>query len=215
MITLDVVADTYLYSLDADANNNGDTDNEIIVGVNNPGSGGQFHGLIRFDTSTISVPVGFTINVTGVTLNTLNRNAAGGGSNLTIQVYDYGFEFGETTATWNNPAGNAADSTAGGTEGTFLTSSSVSTGANDTNSFDSSAAFISVVENAIGGDNTVNLLLKRSSVADTNSFTRFLSLRSGDPGFELVVDYDLIAVPEPATALLGGLGVLLLLRRRR
>ncbi len=211
-VTLDVAADVMIRTTSATTNVNG---SEVIVGNTASGSGERLHGLVRFNTSTITIPVGFAIDVTSATLKTVNANSSGGGSNLTIEVYDYAYGFGETTATWNNPAGDGSDSTAGGTTGLLLsTLSNVNNAANGTNSFSSSANFISIVETAINGDDTVNLLLKRNTFSDANIFTRFLGDESG-VGFQLDVTYDLVVIPEPHAALLGGLGFLLLLRRRR
>ncbi len=206
VITLDVVADTYLTTAAPDTPQYNDPDDEVIVGNTASGSGQAYHGLIRFDTSSVVVPIGQTIDVTSVILSTLNRNTAGGGSSLTINVYEYGFDFAETTATWNDPAGNGDDPSAGGALGTLFTSASVTTGANDTNAFVSSTAFATAVESAVLGDDTVNLLLTRNTFIDSNTFTRFLSLDSGSPGFQLEVTYDLVPVPEPSGLLLLAAG---------
>ena len=81
----------------------------------------------------------------------------------------------------------------------------------------SSASLATAVDGAVGG--TLNLLLK-SNVENTTArnLFRFASTGNtiGSPVFSgpvLTIDYT--AIPEPSTALLGGLGLLVLLRRRR
>lgn len=211
IVTLDVAADVGIRTSQATTNQNG---NQVIVGNTANGSGERLHGLVRFDTSSIIVPAGQTIDVTSVVLKTVNASSNGGGGGLTIEVYGYAYDFGETTATWNNPAGDGSDGTPGGTTGLLLSSSGIDNAANKTNSFSSSANFVSVVEAAVNGDDTVNLLLKRNTFSDSNTFTRFLGDEDG-VGFKLDVTYDLVSVPEPASLVSGLLGVTLLVGRRR
>lgn len=212
IVNLNAAADVGVRSGQPTTNQNG---GEVIVGNTASGSGERLHGLVRFVTSSIVVPVDQSVNVTSVVLNTLNAATNGGGPGLTIEVYDYAFDFGETTATWNNPAGNGSDSTPGGTTGLLLSSASINNSANATNSFGSSANFISIVEAAINGDDTVNLLLQRNTFTDSNTFTRFLGDEAGT-GFELEVTYELVPVPEPTSGVIAlvGLGVLAFLKRR-
>ncbi|MDT8389124.1 MAG: DNRLRE domain-containing protein [Lentisphaeria bacterium] len=212
-ITFDVVADTYIVANDANDNRNDDPDNELIVGY----AGAIQRTFIRFDTSPISLPGNTIVTVTSSVLRVTNRNGANGSSDPNVGVYDYAYDFGETTSTWNNPAGDGSD-VAGGTAGTLLTFiNNLNDTQNVSHIFPSSAEFNSVVEAAITGDGTINLLLKRTNDTGTsNDFVRFRDRDNATGFFQLDVTYDLVAIPEPSTIALAGLGLAgVCLRRRR
>lgn len=205
--SLTLVADTYIRG--SSATSNFGTDSTVIVGST---SNDRLHGLLRFNFNPITALLasGETIDITSVQLVTTNSGTAGGGTPA-LEIFTYGFNFiesGTGGATWNTPA--TGDSTAGGTLGTSLSSASVNTGANATNTFSTSTAFVNAVQSAFDGSNDLNLIMARNpDTSGTNSFTRF-----AQGGFELQVTYDVV-IPEPTTALLGAMGMLLLLRRRR
>jgi hypothetical protein len=206
-VILNLEADTYIRSTSATSNFG--TSNPILVGTTGT-SGDRMHGLLRFNFTPITALLapGETINISSAQLVTTNSGTAGGGT-PTLVLYSYGFNFiesGTGGATWNSPS--SGDTTAGGTLGTSLTSAAVNTSANATNTFNTTTAFVNAVQSAFDGSNDLNLIMARNSTATGNQFTRF-----AQGGFALQVTYDI--VPEPSAALLGGLGTLLLLRRRR
>lgn len=206
--SLTLEADTYVRSTSATSNFG--TSATVLVGTTGT-AGDRMHGLLRFNFTPITALLnpGETIDVTSVKLVTTNSGTAGGGT-PTLNFYGYGFNFiesGAGGATWNSPA--AGDATVGGTFGTLLTSASVNVAANATNNFNSTAAFITAVQSAFDGSDPINFIIARNSTAATNNFTRF-----AQGGFDLQVTYDVV-IPEPHAALLGALGFLLLLRRRR
>lgn len=190
-----VSADTYIRNDSGGPNskNDGDADNEIIIGTN--GSlAAELNGLLRFDLSSLLAlgsPGGITIN--SVTLTGTTRGGANGaGADLDIDVYDYGFEFVETDATYNDPDGDGAagtgDTTAGGTNGTLLTSSGAFNPVpqGTTVVFGDSANFQNAVSAQLAGDATLNLLL-RGSGSLVQTFARFDDEDWSNP-FKLTID---------------------------
>ncbi|MCH7228454.1 hypothetical protein MLD59_20100, partial [Verrucomicrobiaceae bacterium E54] len=186
-LNLTVVADTYLRT--GNGPQDGDPDDELLVGSFSGGSAAR--GLLRFDTSSLAA-LG-TIDIVGVTLVGTNRNANGAGGSLDIDVHDYGFEFVEAAADWDDPDGDGdngtGDTAAGGTPSTrvaAVTGHSVS--ANAVATFVPEPAFVTLVEDALAGDNTVNLLVKQSTEVSANQYTRFSDEDQPSP-FTLVINY--------------------------
>jgi len=72
---------------------------------------------------------------------------------------------------------------------------------------------------AISGFNAslfdINLAASNGTTGFSNPYTGSFSLGLGDGGTDLVLNYTAVVIPEPRAALLGGLGILILLRRRR
>lgn len=190
-VTLDVVADTYIASNLATTPQNGDV--KLTVGY----AGGTKRALIRFDTSSITFPAGAVLAVSSAVLKVTNTGT-GGLNDPDVGIYDYAYDFGETSATWNNPAGNGSDSTAGGTIGTLLASiANLNDDADVSHTFASSPAFQSVVETALAGDNTINLLVKRPNDSGTsNDYILFRNRELNASGyFQLMVTYELTLPP--------------------
>lgn len=190
-----VSADTYIRNDSGGPNskNDGDADNEIIIGTNGSFAA-ELNGLLRFDLSSILAlgsPGGITIN--SVTLTGTTRGGSNGaGADLDIDVYDYGFEFVEADATYNDPDGDGAagtgDTTAGGTNGTLLTSSGAFNPVpqGTTVVFGDSANFQNAVSTQLAGDGTLNLLL-RGSGSLVQTFARFDNEDRANP-FKLTID---------------------------
>jgi hypothetical protein len=194
-VDIDVSADTYIRNDSGGPNskNDGDGDDEIIIGTNGSLSA-ELNGLLRFDLSSLYVlgsPGDITIN--SVTLTGTTRSGQGGaGSNVLINAYDYGFEFVEADATYNDPDGDGdvgtGDTTAGGANGTLLSSVNVANPATvlQPHVFADSANFRNAVATQLAGDGTLNLLL-RGNGTGSQSFVRFSDEDRPDP-FRLSVD---------------------------
>jgi len=199
----------YIRSSEPTKNQNGDTDREVIVGFTNDNN--ELRGLLEFDVS--ATPASDTIDSASLVL----RTGGGLSSLITINVYEYGFNIDETTATWNAPA--AGDGTVGGALGTLLTSATFNPSAGPRSSsdvtFGDTAQFRTAVSDALAGDGFLRLILARSdnSGANQQRFARFDDETVATAGNrpELLVTH----VPEPATMGLLALGGLALLHRRR
>lgn len=215
IMTLDVVADVHIRTSTPNTNQN-NTGSQLLVG-NMTGSNAM-NTLLRFDTSVLAAMAGpgQWIQVDSVTLKVQNTGQSGSGGPVPIDVLLYGYTFGETTATWNNPAGDGSDTTLGGDKtGSLVADVSASVTANASVVFTSMAAFSTAVENATKGNNEINLILSRNPQTNANSYSRFRDRENFTTGyFQMDVNYTVI--PEPATA-----GVLVLdaaaflIRRRR
>jgi hypothetical protein len=201
-VTLDVIADTMIYSRAGETNKNfnNTSGHNVVVGY----GGGIQRGLIRFDTSSLAIPDNGSMSVISAVLKVTNTDT-GGLNDPDVGAYDYPYDFRETTATWINPAGDGSDSTLGGTIGTLLTSkANMNDTANYANTFDSSAEFVAAVETAIAGDNTINLLLKRPNDSGTsNDYIRFGDREGWETGyFQLDVTYILTLYPPAGTVII-------------
>ena len=146
---------------------NADTDNEVIVG---PTIGDVLRGLIEFDVSEI--PASDKIDSVSQVLTTLNATPGIGGIN-TFSAYAYGFDFDETTATWNAPG--SGDTTAGGTFGTLLSSVTFDTTQQDlTVTFDDTPEFRAALADALAGDGFLRLILANDDeTVGAHNFARF------------------------------------------
>ena len=175
------------------------------------------HGLFEFDLSAIETAAAgnpYTIDSVSLVLRT-SSTAGSGNTSLKFDLYQLGanLDFNESTVNWTNAPGQA-----GGLPGTLLSSLSfVPSTANQTRTFDTTAAFISAISGALSGDpdNTIRLMLK-TEVETGGGFARFLSdddlTESNRPA--LVINYTVIPEPSSGIALLGGLAILSGLRRR-
>lgn len=222
IVQVDVLADTYIRSdlSGQDSKNDADADNEIIVGRNGNTSE-VLNGLIRFDLSDLlALGPAANLQINSVTLTGTTRTGhPGQGTDVTLNLYDYGFEFIEADATYNDPDGDGnggtGDITPGGTQGTLLSSLITPTTGNGitglTIVYTDSTAFRDALSNQLAGDGTLNLLLTGTG-ANTQSFLRFDDEDRPDPFFLTV---DVTVIPEPSSILLLGLSSLLVLTRRR
>ena len=214
---------TYIRSTDPNGNQNGDPDLELIVGTTQTGD--VIRSLLEFDVSAI--PVTNQIDSVSLVLTTHSNTGLDNGGepgDPTFNVYSYGFDIDETTATWNAPDSGASD-VAGGTLGTLLTSASfdvTNTGVAVT--FGDTAPFRSAIANALAIDGFLRLIVAKSdeSTVSTHEFARFAADSFGTAGDrpELLVTHSVVpdVVPEPSTAtltVLGLLGLGLLRLRRR
>lgn len=215
-VSLEADADTYLPGLTPDTPGGTDADNELILGSN----AAPYNGLVRFDDfSSLGLGAGETVVVNSVTLTLSNRTGGsqGGTGVYGLTLSDYGFNFVENVATFNDPDGDGSnatgDTTAGGTAGTSLsTAASTGNGAGLTATFGTSAAFAADVQTAINSGGSLNYLI--TTDATGQNFVRFADNNTTTAaGPSLNIDYTV--VPEPGSLALLGLGGLLVARRRR
>jgi len=166
---------TYIRSNDGTGNFDNDPDLELIVGTTAGGDPDVLRCMLEFDVSAI--PASAQIRSVLLVLTTHSNTGldlGGTDGNPTFNVYAYGFDIDETTATWNAPG--AGDPTAGGTLGTLLTSASfdvTSTGLAVT--FGDTHEFRTAVANALTGDGLLRLIVAKNdeSTVGTHEFTRF------------------------------------------
>ena len=180
---------TYLHSNKATEAQDADSDDELLVGFFN-GSNAVFRTLLEFDLSAIETAAGTNaVDIYSVQL-LLNTEGDGAGDDIEITACTYGFDFDETTATWNVPA--PGDATAGGTVGTTLSVASFdpTSGSGTDVSFTNSAAFQTAVASALAGDNVMRVILHqtRGTPDGDDLFARLFDEDNGANGPELIVD---------------------------
>lgn len=186
---------TYLHSNKATEAQDSDPDNEVLVGYFN-GTNAVFRTLLEFDLTTIETASGTnTIEIYSVQL-LLNTEGDGAGDDIEITACAYGFDFSETSATWNVPA--PGDATAGGTLGTPLSvvSFDPTSGSGSDVTFADSAPFQAAVASALAGDNILRVILYQTGgTPDGESlYARLFDEDNGANGPELIVDS---SAPEP------------------
>ncbi|MDT8389634.1 MAG: PEP-CTERM sorting domain-containing protein [Lentisphaeria bacterium] len=182
------------------------SDGQTIVGVIS--SSDIVRGLFHFDTSSLGIPSEATaITVDSISLTTPNSGVSLGGID-DLYVYEYAYDFVESSATWNNPDGVAGgDSTPGGS---FNALAPLTYDDSGYSNLTYTSDFNTVIEDAILAGGTINLLLKDLGEASTGTgYVRYT-----EDGFTLAFDYQ-YEIPEPSTALLAGLGLMGACFRRR
>lgn len=161
--------------------------------------------------------VGATINSVTLSLfvRTVDINSAD--EAITINLHELSSTFTTLGATYTSRNGTDNWTTAGGDFGGVLAniSGNPKTAAVGTRFDFTGTSFTSAAQASIG--NSFDLLVK--SATEDTAFRNIFQLRSTRDATTaqhpvLTIDYT-AAIPEPSTALLGGLGVLCLLRRRR
>lgn len=225
-ISVRVDQDTYIRNDAGPTLNNGDTDNELLLGSNNTDD--NLRGLLGFDVSSITNDVTTTgggdfanLTINSATLTIYERR--GFSRSVTITVHDYSSSFLDTASTWNDPDGDGAagtgDTTAGGTVGTLLGSQAITWDATADNQDAVFSLNLGDLASAIENADTLgslNLMLRNSNGSPTPDFLSMTSDRSGTTSRHALLDIDYTVVPEPSsTALIGFAGLGLLFRRRR
>jgi len=168
---------TYIRSDTPASTNDADTDLELIVGklVGNH----LLRALLEFDLSFIQAAT--EIDSVSLVLNTDPSRPGGGGTN-TFNVYAYGHDFDETTATWNTPGDGAP--AGGGTNGTLLASATFAvTNTGLTVTFSNSDPFRTAVTDALADDNILRLIVANADETpnETAGFARFAADSFGTP----------------------------------
>jgi len=121
ILSVRISQDTYIRNDGVAGQQNDDLDNELLLG-----RADLLRPLLDFDVSNIIDAVSNlggnnydNLTIHSATLTIYERRAPIGTTG-TIDVQSYDFDFAESAAIWNNPAGNGSDATAGGTLGTLL-----------------------------------------------------------------------------------------------
>lgn len=187
---------TYLNGNKATEAQDADPDDELLVGFFN-GSSAVFRTLLEFDLTAIETAAGTNpVEIYSLQL-VLNTEGDGAGDDIEITACAYGFDFSETSATWNVPA--PGDPTAGGSIGTPLSVASFdpTSGPGIDVTFADSAPFQAAVASALAGDNILRVILHQTGgTPDGESlFARFFDEDNGANGPELIVDSS-VSVPD-------------------
>ena len=227
-------ADTYLRGGAADQAYGATS--SLLVG--NHSSVGPFTGLFRFDLSTLPTS-GITIDSVSLTLTS---TSSGAGATVTLTVFQLSLanadwvegiqdnSNADGSSAWNKKvrdivgavptqadwAGTVGARTAGTDYvNTSLASFTGNAGTIGTGTlgFTSTGAFSSTVAGAAGGN--LNLWVGNPTVTAVSDFFRIASRETPGTSSDPLLTVNYTVVPEPSAALLGGLGMLALLRRRR
>ncbi len=190
----------------------------LFAGDTTSTTNGLMRSVLAFDLSN-PVLTGATINSATLTFTVRNTDN-GENATMTLNLHELTSSFTNGGATWTSRDGTNDWTTPGGDFNASVLASftgnptTVSPG--DEVDF-SGSGLTTAVEDSIGG--TLNLLMKSATENHTTqNLFRFASTRNtlGNPDYPgpvLTIDYT--PIPEPSAALLGGLGLLALLHRRR
>ena len=131
-----------------------------------------------------------------------------------------------TSATWATYDGtnawpatvrsNSTGAVGGGTQGTVLSASAPASSGGANMAWETSSDFVTAVNNALAsGDKTLYMMVQGAFYTNSDSSITYADIANAtvDSRPELLITLD--AVPEPSTAILGALGAIVLLRRRR
>lgn len=229
-VTITSVGDANIRSDQATSNSNGSQ--LVLVGDT---ATAAIRGVFSFD---LDIPELANATIDSVTLKLFAAGQDGGTTDtnpVTLDVYQLVTGFDETQVTWNvsstgtnwSTDGGLTSSPGGAYSGTLLASlTTMATGitANQEFSFASSGDnFSGSVSSTLGGDKTLNLLVKLSSEDGTRDIFRFNAGTNSNPANplaaaayrpQLVIEYS--AIPEPsAFVALAGLGALGFVSSRR
>jgi len=197
--------------------------NQFRATTGNVGTNGQqWSALFSYDLTELGdyLTVNPTLNISEASFS-LTRT--GGAGNSAIGLYQT--EAFTSSATWVTYDGtnawasplraNSGGLAGGGTlvDSSLLNGSSLGS-ADSPMVFSTSTSFVSAVENALSrGDKTLYLVALANTYTSLDTYGIFANNAAAtvDSRPELTITI----VPEPSSALLGGLGLLVLLRRRR
>lgn len=180
---------------------------------------------ISFDLS--SIPSGATINSISFSLVVDATDSGSTSTTVTLELRQLTQSFIENQVTWNSRSTGNPWSTPGGSLGASqLSALSLNPlTASGTQTFASSAAFVSAAQSAYNNSTPLYFALKLDSAGESLSTREIFQFRSKEFATAssrplLSVDYTVSAVPEPSSYALaaGGMGLLVCfqrLRRRR
>ena len=189
---------------------------QILFAGDTTTSGDFLRSAVAFDLSAPEL-VGATINSATVSFFVRGADSSSENATITLDLHQLSSSFTNDGATWLSRDGTNDWTTAGGDFGGVLASASGNprtASAGDSVAF-SGASLASAVEAAVGGD--IHLLVKSGVEGGANrnlfQFASTRNLVNSATGPVLSIDYT--PVPEASIGLLGMLGGLFLLRRRR
>lgn len=189
-----------------------------------PASNRTYRSLFEFDLSALSGirdtaianNQSFTLNSVSLVLNIASTSTV-----VKTNLNQYGFDFDETKATYNNPTAGTSSGpdVAGGTNsGALLSSANNPTAAGSDVIFNSSANFVAAAQGAL--DNSTDRFLRFIATgqtatggtlegSNTTALARFVRDEDATLGNrpELIVDYTVTPVPEPTTMAMAALGL--------
>lgn len=169
---------------------------------------------VAFDLNNPAL-IGATITSATLTLTVRGSDTSSENATITLNLHELTSSFTNDGVTWSSRNGTDNWTTGGGDFGAALASATgnprTATSGSTVNF--SSAGLASAAQDAIGG--TFYLLAKSAVENNTaRNLFQFASSRNvinSSPGPVLTIEY----IPEPSSALLGGIGLVALLRRRR
>lgn len=223
-------ADTYLRNSGATAENQSyGAATSILAGSHSSLNG--LTNLFRFDLSALPTS---GIAIDSVIL-TLTSTGNGSGATVTLTVFQLSLAnedwvegtqngtvgSGEASAKFlTNQTANWAGSAGARTAGTDYVNTSLASFTDNagtigtgTLGFTSTAAFATTVATAAGGN--LNLWVGTPTLTGANDFFRIASRETAGTTSDPLLTVNYTLVPEPSAAVLGGLGIIALLRRRR
>lgn len=183
------------------------------VGTN----GRQWNGLFSYDITQLANYI--TANPTfTVSAASFQLFSPGGSASLTTTLTLYRTSPFTGSSTWANLNSGTLTANPGGVAGggskesaaLATTTSRINTNPGDLN-FGTSANFVDAVNHALANGNILYLMVQ-GSYGNVDSFSNFTN-NAGT--IDSRPELNITLVPEPSTALLGALGALALLRRRR
>lgn len=191
------------------------TDPVILIG-DTITAGDYLRGAFAFNLAD-PLLVGATINSITLTLTIDSADGTSQNTNVTVNLHQLSSSFTESGVTWTSRDGTNSWATVGGDYGSLLDSEVKNprtvTG---TSTFIFDIAPASIATGVTNESGVLYLLAKLDVESNTNrNLFRIRSEENLGAKPALTIDYT-AAVPEPnVAALLGGLGLLALLRRRR
>jgi hypothetical protein len=202
-LTLNPTADAYLRTdQPTSPSPNPGTATELLVGQ--VSSTTAMRALLSFDLS--SIPVNATVNSVSLVMVQSSEDA-GSNTTITLELHLLTQAFVESQAAWNNAATGTPWTTAGGTfDSAVLSAINVSVRPSQVpyslpvnQTWASTSSFVSAVQSAADGSNSIAFLFK--DVNETNTgreLIKFFS-KEGTTAPQLTIDYTVAAIPEPST----------------
>lgn len=197
------------------------TNPEILVG-NNAGPAKDFRTVLAFGVDDI--PEDATITSVELSMTCLRTSVVSGTGDIELRLTDPSSDMAESVVTWTKINSTTDWTTGGGDpQTTVLSSIAQPTFANQTMTFQSTAALVAAVQDAVDGDGLLEMVMMAplaESKGDLSSEKNFVGFHSDDATVAqlrpcLKITY--APIPEPGTLalLLAAVGTLLFERRNR